>query len=198
MDNFEDITIEELHDQISVCERCKLCNERTKAVPGSGNFDAEIMIIGEGPGKNEDLQGEPFVGAAGRILSEMMESIGLSREDAFITNVVKCRPPGNRDPEPAEVASCAPYLHAQVQKIDPLLIVTLGRHSMDRFVPNKRISADHGNAFRREIDGLGSRVYFPIYHPAACLYRPQLKQDIINDFAKVPALLEKIREERKG
>lgn len=193
----ENITIEDLHHQISICERCKLCKERTKAVPGSGRLDADIMFVGEGPGKNEDLQGLPFVGAAGRVLGEMMESIGLTRDDAFITNVVKCRPPGNRDPEPEEVAACSSYLHKQVQLIDPLLIVTLGRHSMNRFVPGKRISDDHGKAFRRTIDGLGTRVFFPIYHPAACLYRPQLKEDIIKDFAKVPLLLEKLKNEQK-
>lgn len=188
-------TIEELNAVVAACEKCPLFEGRTNTVPGDGNTNADIMFIGEGPGKNEDLQGVPFVGAAGRVLAEMMESIGLTREDAYIANVVKCRPPANRDPKPEEVQACFGYLEKQVQLIDPKLIVTLGRHSMNRFLPNKVISKARGNAFRRDIPGLGERVFFPIYHPAAALYRPQLKQDIIADFKKVPALIKKINSE---
>lgn len=187
-------TIEELNKLVAQCQKCPLFEGRTNTVPGDGNPHADIMFIGEGPGKNEDLQGLPFVGAAGKVLSEMMESIGLTRQDAYIANVVKCRPPGNRDPKPEEAKACFRYLEKQVQLIDPKLIVTLGRHSMDRFLPNKKISEARGKAFRRTIEGLGERVFFPIYHPAAALYRPQLKQDIIADFQKVPVLIEKIYE----
>lgn len=191
-------TIEELNTLVAQCQKCPLFEGRTNTVPGDGNTNADILFIGEGPGKNEDLQGLPFVGAAGRVLSEMMESIGLTRQDAYIANVVKCRPPENRDPKPEEAKACFGYLEKQVQLIDPKLIVTLGRHSMDRFLPNMKISEARGKAFRRTIEGLGERVFFPIYHPAAALYRPQLKQDIINDFQKVPVLIEKIYEaERK-
>ncbi|MBU1118659.1 uracil-DNA glycosylase [Patescibacteria group bacterium] len=189
-------SLEEVHEIISECKRCTLSEGRTKTVPGSGDAKAAILFIGEGPGKNEDLQGLPFVGAAGQFLTELLGTIGLSREDVFIANVVKCRPPGNRDPLPEEVNACFPYLERQVQLIDPLLIVTLGRHSMNRFIPGKQISAAHGKAFRREIEGLGKRVFFPIYHPAAALYRPQLKDEIIADFVKVPALLNKIEAEQ--
>ncbi|MBU1167776.1 uracil-DNA glycosylase [Patescibacteria group bacterium] len=191
------MTLEELHQGISTCEKCGLSKERNKTVPGDGDPHADIVFIGEGPGRNEDQQGLPFVGAAGKLLSELMVGIGLERKDAFIANVVKCRPPGNRDPLPEEVEACWPYLEQQLKLIDPLLVVTLGRHSMNRFVPNKSISEAHGQAFRREIPNMGKLVFFPIYHPAAALYRPQLKDEIVADFSKVPKLLAKIKQDKE-
>jgi DNA polymerase len=192
------VSLEKIAKEIAECEKCPLSQTRTNTVPGAGNPEAEIVFIGEGPGKNEDLQGLPFVGAAGQFLEELLLSIGLKREDVFIANVVKCRPPGNRDPLPDEVEACFPYLERQLKTINPLLVVTLGRHSMNRFVPNKSISVVHGQAFRREIENVDKLVFFPIFHPAAALYRPQLKEDIMADFKKVPKLLEKIRNEREN
>ncbi len=181
---------------IQSCNMCPLYKERTHAVPGAGNENADILFIGEAPGKNEDLKGMPFVGASGRILSEMMESIGLTREDAYIANVVKCRPPKNRDPQKSEVDACFGYLMKQVQLIDPLLIVTLGRHSMNRFIEGEKIGEVHGTVFMRDIKGLGIRAFFPIYHPAASLYKPSLKKDMFADFSKVPELLVRIQNAR--
>jgi len=156
-------------------------------VPGEGNPNADIMVIGEAPGKSEDQQGRPFVGAAGKLLDELIISIGLKREDVFIANVLKARPPGNRDPKPDEVAHSWPWLKAQVEIIQPKLMVLLGRHAMDRFVPDCKISQDHGRAKRYR-----GQVYLPVYHPAAALYHGSLKQTLFDDFAGIPGLLKKI------
>ncbi|MFA6458656.1 MAG: uracil-DNA glycosylase [Patescibacteria group bacterium] len=174
--------------EIAVCRNCKLCEKRSKTVPGSGSPNAEILFIGEGPGKSEDLQGEPFVGAAGKFLNEMLASIGLARADIFIANVVKCRPPENRDPEPIEVETCWPFLARQIEIIQPKLIATLGRHSMNRFLPGLKISAAHGQPKRRQ-DG---QVFLPLYHPAAALYSPSQRIVHLADFAKIPAILKKL------
>ncbi|MBD3270263.1 uracil-DNA glycosylase [Candidatus Peregrinibacteria bacterium] len=184
--------LKSIEEQIEMCRLCGLCEGRTNTVPGTGSFDSEIMFIGEGPGKDEDLQGKPFVGAAGKFLTVLIESIGLSRNDVFITNVVKCRPPGNRDPEQIEVNTCWRYLEAQISLIKPKLIVTLGRHSMQRFLPGLRISEAHGKAKR--IKGIWSekQVIFPMYHPAAALYNPALRQVMLADMTKIPVLLKKI------
>ena len=179
------MSLKDLNDQILKCEKCALAKTRTNVVPGEGSGDAEIMFIGEGPGKNEDEQGVPFVGAAGKLLDKLIESIGLTRKDVYIANVVKCRPPGNRDPLPEEVEACRPWLDQQIEIIKPKLIVLLGRHSMDRFLPNQKISLDHGQPKRRN-----GQVYFPIYHPAAALYRNGLLKDLENDFQKIPKVLE--------
>lgn len=186
-----------LDERINACSKCILHTERTLAVPGVGNENADIMFIGEAPGKKEDLAGLPFIGASGRILSEMMESIGLTRDDAYIANVVKCRPPNNRDPKADEVDACFGYLIRQVQLIDPVLIVTLGRHSMNRFIEGEKIGEAHGNVFMRDVLGLGLRAFFPIYHPAASLYRPSLRQDMFLDFTKVPSLLKELQGDAK-
>lgn len=186
--------LQETHLHVSVCTKCPLHETRTRAVPGEGPVPADIMFIGEGPGKNEDIQGRPFVGRAGELLNELLASIDLKREDVFITNVVKCRPPGNRDPLQQEVDECWPYLEQQVALVDPALVVLLGRHAMDRFLPNQRISKDHGHAKRREVKGLGKRVYVPIYHPAAALYNPNLKEVLLEDIAKIPVLMKKIQQ----
>ena len=149
------------------------------------------MLIGEGPGWNEDQQGRPFVGAAGKFLGELLGAAELTREDVFITNVVKCRPPGNRDPMPDEIAACAPYLERQIAAIDPEVIVTLGRFSMSRWFPGERISKIHGQPKKD-----GTRLIVPMYHPAAALHQPPLKGAILEDFAKLPKFLADVERER--
>ena len=186
-------TLIEIAEQVKVCTKCGLCKARAKAVPGSGNPNADVMFIGEGPGKNEDLQGEPFVGAAGKFLEELLAGINMKRQDVFITNVVKCRPPGNRDPEPEEVATCYPYLEKQVALIKPKLIVLLGRHAMYRFLPSSlQISAVHGQAFNYKGIATEKQVYLPLYHPAVALYNGSFRDTLKKDFAKIPILLKKI------
>lgn len=177
--------------EVVACQRCELARGRTKAVPGEGNPVARIMLIGEGPGWHEDQQGLPFVGAAGKYLNELLAIAGLQRGDVFITNVVKCRPPGNRDPLPDEIAACAPFLNRQIAAIDPDVIVTLGRFSMARWFPGERISKIHGNAKKD-----GRRLIVPMYHPAAALHQSALKGAIEEDFAKLPKLLAEIERER--
>jgi len=179
--------MKELEEQLLKCEKCSLSKTRTHVVPGEGNINAEIMFVGEGPGQKEDELGRPFVGAAGKLLDKMIASIGLKREDVFIANVVKCRPPQNRDPLPEEVEACRSWLDEQVKLINPKLIVLLGRHSMERFLPGLRISQDHGKPKRYR-----GRVYFPVYHPAAALYRRSLMEDLEKDFKKIPKILKLI------
>lgn len=172
---------------------CTLKEQATQAVPGDGSAEADIMFIGEAPGKNEDLQGVPFVGAAGKFLSEMLATIDLKREDIYITNVVKYRPPNNRDPLPEEIAACMPWLHEQIKIIQPKVIVTLGRHAMEHFIPGKKISEVHGQAFRRTFDDIGEQVFFSLYHPAAALYNGGMRQTLIADFKKIPKVIAKIK-----
>lgn len=173
--------LEQIADEIKVCTKCELHRTRTKSVPGEGPADAQIMLIGEAPGWNEDQQGRPFVGAAGKFLAELLAAANLKREDVFITNVVKSRPPGNRDPLPDEIAACAPYLERQIEVIDPDVIVTLGRFSMARWFPGERISRIHGQPKR-----VGHRLIVPMYHPAAALHQQALKATILEDFGKLP------------
>lgn len=170
--------------EVNVCTQCKLHAGRRKAVPGEGPANAAIMFIGEGPGFHEDQQGRPFVGAAGKFLEELLGLIGMKREQVFIANVVKCRPPGNRDPEQDELDACSDYLERQIQAITPKVIVTLGRYSMYRFFPGAKISSIHGQA--RKVDG---RLVVAMFHPAAALHQPSLKQSVIDDFKKLPALI---------
>jgi uracil-DNA glycosylase family 4 len=160
----------------------------TQLVFGDGNPEAEIVFIGEAPGKNEDQQGLPFVGAAGRFLNEMLEMIGLKRADVYITNIVKYRPPGNRDPSPEEKQVFLPYLESQLVAIQPKLAVTLGRHSLNCFLPDLSISQVHGQPKRFK-----GRVYLPLFHPAAALYNGAMRQTLIDDFALIPAIIEKIK-----
>jgi DNA polymerase len=174
-------TIEEIASAVVSCTRCVLSETRTNAVPGDGSATASVLFIGEGPGQNEDEQGLPFIGRAGKLLDALMAEVPLLREDVFITNVVKCRPPGNRDPLPDEVAACLPYLKAQIELIDPRVIVTLGRHSMLRFYPEGKISNDHGRIIR-----IGSRILLPVYHPAAALRNPKLKETLQQDMLRIP------------
>lgn len=176
--------LEQVASEVVVCTKCKLHQARKHAVPGEGPADAELMFIGEGPGFHENEQGRPFVGAAGNFLEELLASIGLSREEVYITNIVKCRPPGNRDPQAVEIESCADYLERQIRAINPKLIVTLGRFSMARFFSNARISSIHGRA--RKVSG---RMVVPMYHPAAALHQPSLRKTIEADFAKLPQLI---------
>jgi uracil-DNA glycosylase len=176
--------LKEIAREVSVCTKCDLSKNRTKTVPGEGNPHAKIFFIGEGPGFYEDQQGRPFVGPAGQFLEELLASINLKRSDVFITNVVKCRPPGNRDPLPEEISACNDYLDRQIAAINPQVIVTLGRYSMVKFFGNERISAIHGRA--RKIDG---RICIAMYHPAAGLHQASLKETIRVDFKKIPLLL---------
>jgi uracil-DNA glycosylase family 4 len=179
--------LEALAQTVGACSQCLLHRGRTKAVPGEGPADAQIMFVGEAPGFHEDQQGRPFVGAAGRFLEELLGSIGLTRELVFIANVIKCRPPGNRDPLPEEIEACRPYLDRQIELVNPKLVVTLGRFSMARAFPSARISHIHGKA--RKIDGI---LYYPMYHPAAALHQPRLRGVIEEDMRRIPALIEQI------
>lgn len=166
----------------------ELATSATQLVFGDGNSDADIVFIGEAPGKNEDLQGIPFVGAAGKFLNEMLEMINLSRQDIYITNIVKYRPPNNRDPLPDEKEAFLPYLQQQLDIIKPKLVVTLGRHSMEVLLPpGLRISQVHGEPKR-----LNGQVYLPLFHPAAALYNGGLRQTLIDDFARIPTIIKKI------
>jgi DNA polymerase len=187
-------SLEEIAKQISDCERCDLHCTKTKDVPGVGSQKAEVMFIGEAPGKDEDLKGEPFVGAAGKFLTEMIECIGWKREDVFIGNMLKHRPPNNRDPKPDEAEACWPYLKRQIEVTDPKLIVFLGRHSMNRFFPEFSISKVHGQAFRKEFNGR-KQVFLALYHPAAALYNGGMRGTLKEDFAKIPKIIEKINKE---
>ncbi len=179
-------SLDEIANEIKDCRKCSLYKNRTLAVPGAGNKSAEILFIGEGPGSAEDKSGLPFVGEASKFLDECLAKIKLKREDIFITNVVKCRPPNNRDPLEEEVGICSRnYLYRQLKLIKPKLIVTLGRHSMQVFFPQiKSISSVHGKAYKKT-----GQVYLIFYHPAAGLYQQSLKQTMIDDFKKIPEIL---------
>lgn len=177
-------------EEIRGCTRCPLAAGRSHTVPGEGNVLSDVLLVGEGPGAREDATGRPFVGPAGQLLDELLSSIGWAREDVFIANVVKCRPPGNRDPEPAEITACAPYLDAQEDALDPAVIVTLGRHSLQRYLPGSRIGAVHGR-MRRSFAGLH---VFPMYHPAAALHQASLRETLFRDMRGLPAALLAARE----
>src|SRR3990172_8145489 len=178
----------DLYERIAVCPDCELCQSRNRAVPGEGPETAEIMFVGEGPGFYEDQQGRPFVGPAGRFLEELLASIGLRREQVYITNVIKCRPPNNRDPLPYEVEACRKYLQRQMEIIQPRLIVTLGRYSLAWFFPRDSISKVHGSLRERE-----GTYYMHMYHPAAALHAGNLRKVIEDDFRKIPPALDKAR-----
>lgn len=177
--------MEKLYDEIEGCTRCELSASRTNAVPGVGPVPTDIMFIGEGPGFHEDRQGIPFVGAAGKFLDELLASVGIERKDVYIANVVKCRPPNNRDPKPEEIESCRPYLERQIELLRPKIIVTLGRHSMSRYFPRASISRIHGQT--KQIEGI---TYMPMFHPAAALHQNKYRSLIEEDFQKLPSILE--------
>ena len=175
----------QIADEVRGCTRCVLANRRTLAVPGEGNVLSDVLLVGEGPGAREDATGRPFVGPAGQLLTELLRGIGWEREDVFITNIVKCRPPGNRDPEPEEAAACASYLERQERALDPAVVVTLGRHSLQRYLPGARIGAVHGR-LRRSYSG---QHVFPMYHPAAALHQASLRETLFRDMRGLPAAL---------
>lgn len=176
--------LNQIRGEVGVCRNCELWRNATNPVPGEGNPEARILLIGEAPGFHEDTQGKPFVGNSGKFLTQLLESAGLKREDVFITNVVKHRPPGNRDPLPDEMAACAHFLHRQIEIIDPDVIVTLGRFSMSIYFPGERIGRIHGQP--KEVNG---RFIVPMYHPAAALHNGALRPDLEADFQKLPRLL---------
>ena len=182
-----DILIE-ISQQVSVCEQCALHYSRKRAVPGEGPADSEVMFIGEGPGFYENEQGRPFVGAAGKFLDELLAACGMVREKVFITNVVKCRPPGNRDPLPEELTACGDYLDRQIEAINPKVVVTLGRFSMARFMPLAKIGEVHGQA-----SWVRGRLIVPMYHPAAALHQPSLRPTLERDFTRLPGYIEQAR-----
>ena len=181
--------LREIAEQVSVCTACELHRGRTKAVPGEGPINAEIMFIGEAPGYNEDQQGRPFVGAAGKLLEELLAEIGLTRDDVWIGNVVKCRPPNNRDPQPEEIAACAGYLERQIALLQPKVIATLGRYSMEKFFPGARITKVHGQGKRD-----GNRVLIPLFHPAYVLRNMSAMPNAVRDMRKIPRLLARLDE----
>lgn len=177
--------LKQVSEEVSNCTKCELHHSRNKAVPGEGPANSDIMLIGEGPGFHENEQGRPFVGASGKFLEELLAEIGFSREEVFISNVVKCRPPGNRDPQPEEVKICtSTYLDRQIAAINPTVIVTLGRFSMNLLMPNAKISQVHGQAVK-----IHGRLVVPMYHPAAALHQGSLRPVIKEDFSQLPQLI---------
>ncbi|MHA1505657.1 MAG: type-4 uracil-DNA glycosylase [Candidatus Asgardarchaeia archaeon] len=185
-----------LNEEVKNCKKCPLWKSRKNAVPGEGNLEPIVMLIGEAPGRQEDIQGRPFVGAAGKLLDENLKKIGISREEVYITNVVKCRPPGNRDPTELEIQICSKYLDRQIDLIKPKIIVTLGNHStkyiLEKFgFKHRGISREHGKVYK--VDTLYQRFYImPIYHPAAALYNRGLEGVLEGDFLKLKALIEEV------
>lgn len=177
----------QLNDQIRVCQKCDLAKGRTNAVPGEGPENAEIMFIGEAPGFHEDRQGRPFVGAAGKLLDELLATIEIKREQVYIGNVIKCRPPQNRDPQPEELAACKPYIDKQLDLIKPKVVITISRFAMARWFPDKKISEIHGKPKK-----FGDLVVLPMYHPAAALHQPSLKKVLEEDFKRVPQILKEM------
>ncbi len=183
----------ELNQEIERCQDCELGKQRTRAVPGEGPENATLLFIGEAPGWHEDQQGRPFVGPAGKYLEELLASIGLKREQVYIANVIKCRPPSNRDPLPNEIQACSKWLARQIELIHPKMIVTLGRYSMAKYFPNQSISQVHGKAKRQD-----DVIYYAMYHPAAALHQGNLRKTIEADMVKIPQILaqaEKLTEE---
>ena len=176
--------LSELNAEIARCQRCEIAKYRTRVVPGEGPENAEIMFVGEAPGRHEDQQGRPFVGPAGQYLEQLLASIGLKREQVYIANVIKCRPTANRDPLPTEIRNCQEWLERQVETIRPRMIVTLGRYSMAKFFPGQSISKIHGTAQKRD-----TIIYYAMYHPAAALHQQSLRQAIETDMLKIPAIL---------
>ena len=181
--------LQALYQQIASCPDCTLCQNRAHAVPGEGPDDTQIMFVGEGPGFHEDQQARPFVGPAGRFLEELLASIGLHREQVYITNVIKCRPPSNRDPLPDEIEACRKYLQRQIELIKPQLIVTLGRYSLGWFFPKEPIGKMHG-----QLKAKDDLNIFPMYHPAAALHAANMRSVIEEDFRKIPAALEQAKQ----
>jgi uracil-DNA glycosylase family 4 len=184
------MALEAIAAEVRDCTRCRLHETRRKAVPGEGNPDTEVVFVGEGPGQNEDREGRPFIGRAGDLLVKMLGSLGWRRSDVFITNVVKCRPPDNRDPLPDEIAACSPYLTRQLQILDPAVVVTLGRFSMARFLPGSRISQVHGTIRPADPEtGARNALVLAMYHPAAALRTAAIERESFDDIAGLPGAL---------
>jgi uracil-DNA glycosylase len=181
-------TLAQIAKEVSTCQKCALYHSRKLSVPGEGPANSEVMFIGEGPGFHENEQGRPFVGAAGNFLNELLAEAGLKRSDVWIGNVVKCRPPGNRDPLPEELSACNDYLERQITAINPKIIITLGRFSMGKYMPGAKISGVHGQMGR-----VGERFVIAMFHPAAALHQAALKPAILKDFSQLPKLLEQAR-----
>jgi uracil-DNA glycosylase family 4 len=181
-------TLAQIANEVSTCKKCALCTSRKLSVPGEGPANSEVLFIGEGPGFHENEQGRPFVGAAGNFLNELLSEAGLKRSEVWIGNVVKCRPPGNRDPLTEELSACNEYLERQIAAINPKIIITLGRFSMAKYMPGAKISAVHGQMQRA-----GDRFMVAMFHPAAALHQAALKPAILKDFSQLPRLLEQAR-----
>jgi len=180
----------ELYDEIVACQDCELAKHRTRVVPGEGAEDAALLFIGEAPGWHEDQQGRPFVGPAGQFLDQLLASIGLRRAEVYIANVIKCRPPQNRDPLPVEIQTCRKWLDRQIEIIQPQMIITLGRYSLARYFPNESIGKIHGKP--RKLEGV---IYYPMYHPAAALHQGSLRRTIETDMLKIPQILAQGKEQ---
>ncbi len=187
-------SLSDLGKLVEKCERCPLFKYKNSDVFGEGNSKAEVMFIGEAPGREEDMEGRPFIGKAGKILSEMLAEIGLNRQNIYIANVLKHRPPQNRDPFSEEAIACWPYLKRQIELINPKLIVFLGRHAMNRFFPTLLISRVHGRAFRKSFDGR-KQVFLALYHPAVTIYNNKMRETLFNEFKRIPKIIEKIKNE---
>lgn len=194
------MTLQDLHEKYHKECTCELKSEATQPVFGVGNPQADIVFIGEAPGKNEDIQGEPFVGRAGQLLNEMLETIKLKREDVYITNTVKYRPPNNRDPKPEEKSACLSWLVEELSVIKPKIIIPLGKHAMQTFFPEETISNVHGKLLKKKIHftvggtkiSMPNEYYFPLYHPAAALYNGAMRETLLEDFKKIPEILKQI------
>jgi DNA polymerase len=180
-------TLQTLSEEIAKCRLCRLSESRTHAVPGEGNQAADVVFVGEGPGKFEDAEGRPFVGMAGRYLDRLLGGIGWSREQVYITNIIKCRPPDNRDPRPDEVAACRPYLERQLEVIRPRLVVTLGRHALGWFLPGEKISRVHG-----EVVEMSPYALLPLYHPSAAIRFRERRLALEEAFKRIPEVLERL------
>lgn len=188
----------QLHTQFDQESQCVLKKTATQAVFGNGNPEAKIVFIGEAPGKSEDLAGKPFIGRSGKFLDELLESINMKRKDVYITNIVKYRPPKNRDPDHQEKKDCAEWLYAELNFIKPDIIIFLGRHSMIHFLPELKISEAHGKLVHREIPNITTNLFFPLYHPAAALYNGGMRTTLLEDFGKIPSVLKKIKEKKSA
>jgi uracil-DNA glycosylase family 4 len=191
--------LEVIATEVRGCTRCRLSESRTRAVPGEGHPDTEVVFVGEGPGQTEDQQGRPFVGRAGDLLVKLLSTLGWRRQEVFITNIVKCRPPGNRDPEPDEIAACVPYLTRQLEVLDPAVVVTLGRFSMGHFRPGERITQIHGTqAPAPPHTGARDAVAYALFHPAAALRSAEVERQSYDDVAGLPQVLREARARRAG
>ncbi len=179
----------QLYEEIIACQDCGLAKYRTKVVPGEGAEDADLLFIGEAPGWHEDQQGRPFVGPAGQFLDQLLASIGLRREQVYIANVIKCRPPQNREPLPVEIQACSKWLDRQIELIQPQMIITLGRYSLSRYFPDESISKIHGKPKKS-----GAAIYYPMYHPAAALHQGSLRRTIEMDMLRIPQILAQAKE----